>query len=524
LPFRKVGDTKPAATRRLKNMRILVGCLWAMASAATLLADVAPSALFTDHAVLQSGMPVPIWGTSAAGERVTVTLNGQTQSTTASTDGKWMVRLKSLEPGGPYVLTIAGTNTITVHDVLVGEVWLGSGQSNMAFTVSKKNARYAGVIHEEEEIAAANYPKVRMFTAKTAKTYEPQSEIQGEWKICNPENAGDFSAVGYYFSRDLHQELKVPVGFLTVAFGASTAEAWISRETIAADPLLKAKLEHFDAAVKFFREHPDAPPEQAPAAPATINARPGPAPKKQRDPVQDQHNPTVLFNGMLHPVIGYAIRGAIWYQGESIVGGPDGVALYPHVQNTLVTEWRKLWGQGEFPFYVVQLPALQNTSNNPLVREGQAAVLTLPHTAMAVTIDIGDPTDVHPHNKAPLGERLTRIALANVYERKIEYSGPVFDSMKVADHTIRVKFSHIGGGLVAKDGPLKWFAVAGDDRQFHAAQATIEGDTVIVSTADVSQPVAVRYAWDNYPDGCNLFNAAGLPAAPFRSDRWPYKY
>jgi sialate O-acetylesterase len=495
-----------------------------LAGAANLVAEVAPSALFTDHAVLQSGMAVPIWGAAAAGERVTVTINGQTQTATAGADGRWSVRLKSLEPGGPFTMTIAGTNTVTVNDVLIGEVWLGSGQSNMAFTVSKKNARYAGVIHEEEEIAAANYPKVRMFTSKTAKAYEPQSEIQGEWKVCNPENVPDFSAVGYYFSRDLHQELKVPVGFLTVAFGASTAEAWIPREALAADPLLKPMLDHLDASVQFFRTNPDAPADQAPASPATINARPGPAPKRQRDPVQDQHNPTVLFNAMLHPVVGYAIRGVIWYQGESIVGGRDGVALYPHVQNTLVSTWRKLWGRDDLPFYVVQLPALQNISNNPLVREGQAAVLSLPHTAMAVTIDIGDPKDVHPHNKAPLGERLTRIALANVYGRKMEYSGPVFEAMKVDGGSARLKFSHIGGGLVAKDGPLKWFAVAGADQQFHPAQATIEGDSVIVTTPDVTQPVAVRYAWDNYPEGCNLFNAAGLPAAPFRTDRWAYSY
>jgi sialate O-acetylesterase len=218
------------------------------------------------------------------------------------------------------------------------------------------------------------------------------------------------------------------------------------------------------------------------------------------------------------------MRGVIWYQGESIVGGKPGVLLYPHVMETLIQDWRKLWGQGDFPFYEVQLPALQNISNNPLIREGQAAVLSLPHTAMAVTIDIGDPKDVHPHNKAPLGERLTRIAMANVYGRKEEYSGPVYESMKVSGGTIRVKFSHLGGGLTAKDGPLKWFAIAGADQKFVPAEARIEGDTVVVSSPAVSAPVAVRYAWDNYPDGCNLFNAAGLPAAPFRTDRWDYNY
>jgi sialate O-acetylesterase len=330
--------------------------------------------------------------------------------------------------------------------------------------------------------------------------------------------------VGYLFSRDLHRELKQPVGFLTLAFGASTAESWIRRETVAADPLLKPMLDHFDAAVQFYRTKPDAPASEAPKPPQTINARPGPPPARQRDPVQDQHNPTVLFNGMINPVIPYAIRGVIWYQGESIVGGKEGVALYPHVQETLIKDWRKVWGRADLPFYVVQLPALQNISNNPLVREGQAAVLSLPHAGMAVTIDIGDPKDVHPHNKAPLGERLTRMAMANVYGRKLEYSGPVYESMKIAGNAIRLKFTHLGGGLVARDGPLKWFAIAGADGKFVSAEAKIEGDTVVVTSAEVSAPAAVRYAWDNYPEGCNLYNAAGLPAAPFRTDRWPYEY
>jgi len=240
--------------------------------------------------------------------------------------------------------------------------------------------------------------------------------------------------------------------------------------------------------------------------------------------VQDQHNPTVLFNGMINPVIRYAIRGVIWYQGESIVGGKEGVALYPHVQEALIKDWRKAWGRADLPFYVVQLPALGNISNNPLVREGQAAVLSLPHAGMAVTIDIGDPKDVHPHNKAPLGERLTRMAMANVYGRTLEYSGPVYESMKIAGNAIRLKFTHLGGGLVARDGPLKWFAIAGADGKFVSAEAKIEGDTVVVTSAEVSAPAAVRYAWDNYPEGCNLYNAAGLPAAPFRTDRWPYEY
>jgi sialate O-acetylesterase len=507
-------------TRIAFSRSILAPMFLMIAAATSTLADVKPSALFSDHMVLQSGMQVPIWGTASPGERVTVTLNAQRQSTVAQADGKWVVRLSNLMAGGPFQMTIAGNNTITISDVLIGEVWLGSGQSNMVFPVSKKQAAWAGAIHEEQEIAAANYPQIRMFTGKSAKTYEPQAEIQGEWLVCNPENVPVFSAVGYFFARDLQIEIHQPVGILTLAFGASTAEAWIRRETLAADPLLKPMLDHFDAAVRFYRANPAAPAEQVPKPPQTINARPGPPPQQQRDPVQDQHYPTVLFNGMIHPVIPYAIRGVIWYQGESVVGGDEGVSLYGHVQAALIQDWRKLWGQSDLPFFIVQLAALDNISNNPRVREGQASVLSMPNTGMAVTIDIGDPKDVHPHNKQALGERLTRIALAKVYDRKIEYSGPVYESMKINGSNIQLNFSHLGGGLVAKDGPLKWFTIAGADRKFVAAEARIEGDTIVVSNAQITMPLAVRYAWDNYPEGCNLYNAAGLPAAPFRTDKW----
>jgi len=483
-------------------------------------AEVKPAPFFSDHVVLQTGMPVPIWGTAAAGEKVTVTLNGQAQTATTGADGKWMVRLTDLKVGGPYEMTIAGSNTITVKDVLVGEVWLGSGQSNMEFTVSQKVARFAGLLNEEQEIAAANYPKLRMFTGKQAKTYEPQASINGQWLVCSPETVPGFSAVGYLFGRNLQKELDVPVGILTLAYGASTAEAWVPREAMAADPLLKPMLDNFDALVQFHKANPNAPADQGPKPPLTINARPGQPARGGRDPVQDQHEPTVLYNGMINPAIPYAIRGAIWYQGESIVGGSNGITLYPRVMETMVKTWRKLWGEGDFPFYAVQLPALQNTSNNPRVREGQAAIASLPNAGYAVTIDIGEPTNVHPHNKAPLGDRLMRMALANVYHKNIEYSGPVYQSMAIEGSTIRIKFTHIGGGLVAKDGPLKWFQISGADRQFEDAEAKIDGDTLVVSRKDVTMPEHVRYAWVNYPEGCNLFNAAGLPAAPFRTDQW----
>ena len=487
-------------------------------------AQVKPSALFTDHAVLQTGMPVPVWGTATPGEKVAVTLEGQTKTATADANGKWTVRLTKLKPGGPFEMTIAGKKPgetpIVVKDVLVGEVWLGSGQSNMQFYVSNKGPGHApyGLLDEDKEIAAANYPQVRMFTVKMATTIDPQTDAVGEWQVCTPQNVPNFSAVGYLFARDLNQALKLPVGIVLSAFGASTAEAWIPRDTLAADPQLKPMLDKFDAREAYFKDHPAATDTDAPPAPATINSRPG-RPGPLRDPARDQHQPTVLFNAMINPILPYAIRGAIWYQGESVVGGPAGVQLYGHVMDTLVTEWRKLWGEGNFPFYVVQLPGQQNVSNNPLIREQQAKILSLPNTGLAVVLDTSEAKNVHPKNKEPLGDRLTKIALANAYGQKIEFSGPVYQSMKVEGSTIRVKFSH-AAGLTAKDGPLTWFQVAGADQKFVDADAKIDGDSIVVSSAKIPAPIAVRYAWDNYPNTANLYNAAGLQAAPFRTDTW----
>jgi sialate O-acetylesterase len=482
-------------------------------------AEVKPASLFSDHAVLQTGMDVPVWGTASPGEKVTVSINGISASTAAASDGSWTVKLKKLKTGGPFEMTIAGSNTITVHDVLVGEVWLGSGQSNMVFTLSKKNTSWAGVNDEAGVIAEANDPQVRMFTGKATKTYEPQKDILGEWKVCTPENAGDFSAVGYYFARGLRQRLKVPVGIVLEAYGGSTAEAWLPREVVANDPLLKPRLEAFDARAAYYRAHQDATNADAPPAPVTINGRALPANKPMLDPVEDQHQPTVLYNGMLAPVLPYAIRGILWYQGESIVGGRQGVEVYPHTMETLVKTWRARWGNGDLPFYFVQLAALNNVSNNPVVREAQSQLLKLPHTAMAVTIDIGDETNVHPKNKAPVGERLMDIALAKSYGQKIEYSGPVYESMKIEGGKVKLKFSH-ASGLMAKGGKPAEFEIAGVDERFVPAEATIEGDAVVVSSGDVPVPVAVRYAWKNYPRDANLYNSAGLPAAPFRTDSW----
>jgi sialate O-acetylesterase len=386
----------------------------------------------------------------------------------------------------------------------------------MAFTVSKKAASFAGMLHEDAEIAAANYPQLRIFMAEPQKSYEPQTEIRGAWKVATPENAPAFSAVAYLFGRNLLQALHEPVGMIVVAYGASTAESWISRQALSADPQTAPMVARFDELDTFYKTHPGATNDQAPPGPQTINARPA-KPGPLRDPVQDQHQPTVLYNGMLHPILPFAMRGVIWYQGESIVGGKAGVALYPHVMEMLVKDWRAEWGEGDFPFYFVQLPPLKNVSNNPMVREGQQQLLALPNTGMAVTLDIGDPDNVHPKDKEPVGDRLSRLALARVYGKKIEDSGPVFAGIALDGGTIVVRFTH-AEGLAAKGGALQWFQVAGADGHYVDATATIRGATVVVQSDQVAHPVSVRYAWDNYPAGANLVNAAGLPAAPFRTD------
>ena len=558
--------------------RLLLATLCAtlcVAAVARADSDVKPNQLFSDHMVLQNGMTVPVWGTAGPGERVTVKIAGQTKSVTTGADGKWMVKLNQLKSGGPYTMSISGKKAHSplvinlVNDVLVGEVWLGSGQSNMVFNVSNTGHRPYGLLDEKQEIAAANYPQVRMFTVADTKSLTPLADPKGEWKVCSPETVADFSAIGYLFARDLNQALKQPVGIILSAYGASTAEAWVPREALAADPLLKPVLDGFDTREAAFKTRPPAPADaQSPpvaATPLAPTAGIGPAatmqagggalpgvrpaaPRRARggggDPVQDQHQPTVLYNGMINPVIPYAIRGAIWYQGESILGNP-GIPLYAHVMETLVTTWRSLWGEGDFPFYAVQLAALKNNSNNPRVREQQAEILSVKSTGLAVTVDIGDPGNVHPKNKEALCDRLSRIALANVYGKKMEFSGPVYAGMKVEGDAIRISFTHAQGltthypaglydhvsapdpatGKVAaeipesNDGPLKWFQIAGADGKYVDAQATVDGSTVVVKSPDVPAPVSVRYAWDNYPYGANLYNAAGLPAVPFRTNK-----
>jgi sialate O-acetylesterase len=481
-------------------------------------ADVKLPAIFGDHMVLQRDSAVPVWGTAAPGEEVTVTIAGQSASTKAGPDGKWSVKLTKLSAAGPQTLTVKGANTLTYSDVLIGEVWLGSGQSNMAMQVSRAK-------DYEQEQAAAKYPFIRMFTEGSPAANTAQTVGKGEWVICSPESVGRFSATAYFFGREIHKSLNVPVGLINSSVGGTPIESWIAPETQQAAPELKAFL---DTAKK-----PAKPvdPEQAKAkyetdvakwkeAGAKAKAEGRPAPRRPIDPAsvaERKGNLGGLFNGKIAPLIPYAIRGALWYQGEAN-STPERAGFYHHQLSLLVTDWRKRWGY-DFPFAWVQLPNFGAVGRDwPGVREAMLQTLKLKDTGMAITIDVGEEKDIHPKNKQEVGRRLAVWALGSVYGQKVATSGPLPAGHEVKGSEVVLRFTHTDGGLVAKGGELKGFVVAGADNQWKPAQARIVGDTVIVSHPDVKAPVAARYAWENWPT-CNLYNGAGLPASPFRTDK-----
>jgi sialate O-acetylesterase len=484
--------------------------------------QVKPACVFGDYMVLQRDMTIPVWGTADAGQVVTVKFNSQTKAATADAGGKWKINLDACKAGGPFEMTLADKETITFKDVYVGEVWLCSGQSNMDMTVAKEDRNWCGVNNEAQEVAAADYPLIRVFDTDFTPKDEIQSEVKGKWEVCSPKTVGHFSAAAYFFARQLHQKLNVPIGLVTTAYGASTAEAWTSRSALAANPTTaflldeyKKRCEDFDtgqAKAKYDQALADwqKASDQAKAENTKASKKPG-APK---NPHQDQHSPCVLYNGMVAPLVPYAIRGAIWYQGES--NGPT-AKIYDKIMETLIKDWRQAWGQGNFPFLYVQLANYGKEDQTKVVRQKQLENLSIPNTAMAVTIDIGDAKNIHPKNKQDVGLRLSLAARALAYGESIPYMGPIYDSMSVEGNSIRLKFKHIDGGLIAKGGDLKGFTVAGEDKKFVPATAKIDGEMVIVSSPDVPKPAAVRYGFEGNP-AVNLYNKADLPASPFCTD------
>jgi sialate O-acetylesterase len=478
--------------------------------------------IFSDHMVLQQGETVPVWGWAEQGETVTVTLGKQKAETVAGENGAWRVDLRRLNNGGPHELTVSGKDsTRTITDVLVGEVWVGSGQSNMGWPVSQTN-------NAEAEIAGANFPQIRLFSVELKVATEPQDNCNGAWVVCSPETVPGFSAVLYYFGRELHQQLKMPLGLINTSWGGTPAEAWASRESMEADPGLKHLVEQWDQKLKDYpaaKEAYDKALAEWQVAADQAKAAGQEAPKKPGEP-QGPNHPWLaagLYNQMIAPITPYAIQGAIWYQGES---NAPRAYQYRTLFPTMINSWRADWEQGDFPFYFVQLANFKERQPEPgdsdwaELREAQTMTLSLPNTGMATIIDIGDAKDIHPQNKQDVGKRLALNALAKDYRKQVAYSGPMYKSHTVDGNTVKLRFDHTDGGLEAHGEKLAGFAVAGEDKKFVWADATIKGKTILVSSPDVPNPVAVRYAWADNPEA-TLYNGAGLPAVPFRTDDWP---
>ena len=479
-------------------------------------------AIIGSNMVLQQGAAVPVWGWAAPGEQVTVKFRGQSKQATAGADGKWMAKLDPLDPAAPARMTIEGKGTtIELDNVLVGEVWLCSGQSNMEWRLRQSQLA-------EKFSAEAKYPSIRFFTVRKANRDEPVTDVEGQWVECTPEEALDFSAVGYHFGRNLHQSLGVPVGLINSSWGGTPVEAWTAKRYVEKDPEQKKLLEAYPQRVAEAQRRREQFAEAMAAhreAVAKAKAEGKPAPQAPRPPGNVGPGPTQLYNGMIAPLVPFAIKGAIWYQGESNAGNAMG---YRRQFPAMIRNWREDWGY-DFPFLFVQLANFMQRNEQPEesswaeLREAQLMTLSLPKTGMAVIIDIGEANDIHPRNKQDVGARLALSAEKVAYGRDVVHSGPIFDSMKVEGDKVRLTFKHTGGGLAAKDGqPLKGFAVAGEDRRFAWAEAKIDGNTVVVSSAVVPNPVAVRYGWANNPEA-NLYNKEGLPASPFRTDDWERK-
>lgn len=475
--------------------------------------------LFCDNMVLQRDMSIPVWGTADPGEKVAVSLNGRKITTRADSDGKWKVSFEPMKAGGPYKLLVVGSNMVLCENVMIGEVWVCSGQSNMWWTV-KLSA------NADEEIANAKYPNIRLFTVPQAMAAEPRSQVNGKWVECSPETIPGFSAAAYYFGRELHRKLNVPIGLIHTSWGGTPAESWTSLARLKSDPDYDAIVKRYDDSIAAYEkakaEYPGVLAQWEKDS-EKARAENKPAPEKPKEPAYNPWIPSSLYNAMIAPLIPYGIKGAIWYQGESNAGR---AYQYRKLFPDMIKNWRKDWGQGDFPFLFVQLANWAPKTDQPIddqwaeLREAQTMTLSLKNTGMALAIDIGDPNNIHPANKQEVGRRLALNALAKSYGKKIAYSGPIFRAAEPENGTIVLVFDHVGGGLVAKDGELKGFTIAGEDRKFVPAEAKIVGNNIVVSSPSVGNPVAVRYSWAINPDG-NLYNKAGLPASPFRTDDWP---
>jgi sialate O-acetylesterase len=485
-----------------------------------------PARVFSDHMVLQRDMRAPVWGWAAPGEKVTVGFKGQTVSATADSGGRWRVDLAPLPASAePAQMRITGDRdadggSVVISDIVVGDVWLCSGQSNMEWQVSRSDNAAA-------EIAAADFPLIRHFeVSREPVTMEPKKTYD-KWMVCSPATAGDFTGIGYYFARDIFRRHNVPVGLVNSSWGGTGIETWMSEHAILADRSFRITFYKWIEEITAYPERLAAY-DRALANWKSDAAKAGAAGKKftkqpPRPPesLYGQNKPARLFSAMIAPVIPCALKGAVWYQGEHNAGRPDG---YGALLSAMLRDWRARWGQGDFPFVIMQLPNYKSGDASSIkwarLREEQERVAkTEPNTELVVMIDLGNPDDVHPTNKLEAGLRLARTVRARVYGEPLEYMGPAFARAEAEGAGMRVHFSHADGLHAKGGGPAPGFEIAGADREFVEAPARIEGATVYISSPKVAKPVAVRYAWRNAPE-TDLYNKAGLPAAPFRTDDW----
>ena len=460
------------------------------------LADVRLPKVLGSNMVLQRESEARIWGWAEAGEEVQITGDwlDASQKVQADAAGNWQVRMKTGEAGGPHTLTIAGKNRITLDQILFGEVWIASGQSNMEMPPVRVSGAYTGINNAAEEVAAAGYPQIRLFQVGNFSSKDPLDDVQPgismygippsacQWQACSPETIRTFSSTAYFFARELHTQLNVPIGIIDSSWGGTSAEAWT--------PAAGLKALNFTTEL----QQADSLPQQA-----------------------GKKIPTRLYNGMIHPLRNFKIRGVVWYQGEGNTRRAD---KYHQLFSTMIGEWRTAFGH-QFPFYFVQIaPFNYRGVNAAYLREAQLATMSLPKSGMVVTMDIGHPTDIHPKNKQAVGRRLALWALANDYDRDVVYSGPIHAETAFREGKARVKFRHTGNGLATRDGkPPSHFEIAGADKIFYPAIAVVDGDELSVSSTKVAEPTAVRYA---FTSGAmpNLMNQEGLPASSFRTDNW----
>ena len=476
-------------------------------------------ALVGDHMVLQRDLANPIWGWADPGADVSVSIAGQTHATKADDQGRWKIVLQPMS-GAQHALrmTLSSNGEVRVlSNIVIGEVWICSGQSNMQWSVSQSN-------DPDLEVASANYPNIRFISVPQTGTQEEQDDFKGRWELCTPETVGEFSGVGFFFGRQLHQTLGVPIGLIDNAWGGSAAEAWVPREVMEADARFSVVMDQWRE-IEANYDHEKAMADWKVKADEAQAAGKTP-PRAPSDQLRGQHRPGNLWAGVLHPTIGYGIRGTVWYQGESNAGR---AYQYDDLFSLMITEWRKAWGIGDFPFYWVQLADFMAEKPDPgdsswaELREAQTNTLALPNTGQAVIYDLGEGRDIHPRNKQDVGKRLARIALARDYGMALEYQSPSYKSMEVKDGKATLTFENVGtAGLYTFDTQeAVGFAVAGEDKVWHWATGKLVGsDKVEVTSGEVPNPVAVRYAWADNPVA-NLRGRNGLPVVPFRTDDWP---